>query len=173
MTDDLFFIPILAKALRSKDRPKALQEAFAHIQGQGKQSRYRQGLIQFEQLIQAVRDQGQIVLVVEREGDKFGSICIDPSGEIGRLPGIIPGSYTICLSTGRLLWKGELGEADLVWAKAFPGRPLALAADTKGGHQLPSRKEPLGGGLTLLVFPGVEAGEISVVIDEKVSANDG
>lgn len=173
MTDDLFFIPILAKALRTKERQAALQDAFLRIQEQGKQPRYRQGLIQFDQLIQAVREHGQIVLVVEREGNMFATIRIDPSGGTGRLSGIMPGRYTICLSTGRLLWEGELGEADLVWAKAFPGRPLALAADTRGAQQMPSRKESLDGGLTLLVFPGVEAGELSVVIDEKASANDG
>lgn len=173
MTDDLFFIPIIAAALRAEDRDIALQDAFKRIEEQGKQPRYRIGLAQFERLMQVVREQGQIVLLVEREGDPVGTIRIDPDGGPGRLGGIVPGRYSVSLSTGRLLWEGELGEADLLWARAFPGQPLAMAAATGRIPQPRSRNEILEGGLALSVLPGVEAGEIAIQMDENASANNG
>jgi hypothetical protein len=173
VTDDLFFIPIIAEALRSKDRQTALQAAFDRIQEQGKQARYRKGLTQFEEFMQTVREHGQIELIVERDGVRVGTIRMDPAGGPFRMGGIGPGRYAISLSTGRLLWEAELGDTDLVWSRAFPCRPLGLAADTAGTKRLASRKESLDGGLTLLVFPGAETGEIGIEMSDAASSSNG
>jgi len=173
VTDDMFFIPIIAEALKTKNRRAALEAAIERIQEQGKQPRYRKGLAQFERFMLEVREHGRITLKVERNGRQVGTIHMDSHGETVRLGGIEPGRYAIYLSTGRLLWEADIGETDILWSKAFPGRALELAADTPGTQRPPSRREPLSGGLTLLVFPGVETGEIGIEPYDNGSLSDG
>ena len=48
MSEDLFFIPILAKALQDTDPKTALKAAFEQIKQLGQQEQYRQGYAQFE-----------------------------------------------------------------------------------------------------------------------------
>jgi hypothetical protein len=113
-----------------------------------------------------VHEHGQIVLDVARDGQSVGSIRMALWGGRGPLTGVVAGRYTICLSTGQLLWEGEIHASEISWAQAFPGQPLALAADTGGAPQKPSRRESIQDGLTMLVFPGIESGELHIVTDE-------
>lgn len=166
MKDDLYFFPIIVKALRASDKKAAIKDAFVRIQEMGTQRRYRKGASQFGRFMESVQEQGRILFVVECNGDRVGTISVHPAGLMARLPGIRPGTYTISLSTGRLLWEGALTEADLLWSKAFPGRALSLAADTSGAEQPVTRREALlGNEVQLLVFPGVESGEMGIQIE--------
>ena len=51
MSDDLYFIPIIAKALQQKDTEQALLQAFEQIKSLGRKPQYQQGLAQFEQFM--------------------------------------------------------------------------------------------------------------------------
>jgi len=163
MTDDLYFFPLIAAALRSDNPEASLRYAFDRIRAQGQLRRYCQGLDQFDRFMHLVHEHAQIVLNVTRDGNPIGSIRLAPGEEGGSITGIVSGRYTICLSTGRLLWEGDIHASDLCWAMAFPGQPLALAADTKGTPKTPSRKESICDGLLLVVFPGIESGELRIV----------
>ena len=56
MTDDLYFLPLLAEALEQKNSKAALREAFIKIQEMGEKSPYKQGFLQFKRFIASVRD---------------------------------------------------------------------------------------------------------------------
>ena len=78
-----------------------------------------------------------------------------------------PGRYSIRLDTGRVIWEGVLGEADLIWAKAFPDQPLELAADTGGAEVTATRKIELMDGLMVLrVIPGIESGRLQIFLKD-------
>jgi hypothetical protein len=79
------------------------------------------------------------------------------------LRSITPGSYTIRLSNGRVLWQGDLLRNDLIWAYAYPGKDLAMAAKTESRRQQPTRTLPLlDRELTMQVFAGLESGEMRI-----------
>ena len=128
MTDDLFFLPLIAAALRSENPEASLRQAFDDIRAQGQLRRYCHGLVQFDRFMHLVHEHAQIVLNVARDGNPLGIVRLAPGEENGGMTGIVAGRYTICLSTGRLLGEGEINASDLCWAMAFPGQPLALAA---------------------------------------------
>lgn len=163
MNNDLFFIPPIASALGDPHPEEALAGAFAQIRAMGAESPYRRGAVQFRRFMASARERTRIDFVVELNGRHLASAPLYPFEGMASIAGISPGTYTVKLWTGRVLWEGELSEADLLWAVAFPRRPLALAADTAPADRLRSRRELLlNGELCLSVFPGVEAGEIGI-----------
>lgn len=82
---------------------------------------------------------------------------------------IAPGSYTLRFSNGRILWEGDLGKEDLIWAFAFPGKDFAMAAETEAPQRKPTRKITLAGGeITLFVFAGLETGHIMLETDKGI-----
>jgi hypothetical protein len=163
MKDDLFFMPIIAEALRQPEKNAALKTAFIRIAALGSQPRYRQGLKQFHRFMRIVGDSCTIEFTVERDGASVGSISLSPAETRGSVGGILPGLYTIRTSTGRVIWEEPIDEDDVVWAKACKGEPLPLAAATGGAQRACSRKETLlNGEAVLCIFPGVEFGEIEI-----------
>ena len=56
MTDDMYFLPLLAEALHQKNPKAALREAFTKIQELGGKPAYKQGFLQFKRFIASVRD---------------------------------------------------------------------------------------------------------------------
>lgn len=125
------------------------------------------------QAVRAMRDLATrselLMLQVERDGESIASLPLPQAG-----PAVIrkirPGTYTFTLDNGRLLWTGELGPSELLWRRAFPGRPLRLAADSALPSIESTRKIPLLVGLlTAVVYPGVEAGTIRVVSGDTVA----
>lgn len=67
MTDDLYFIAIIARALQQPDTAQALQQAFAHIKSIGRQPQYRRGFVQFEGFMEVVGQHVESEYATSRE----------------------------------------------------------------------------------------------------------
>ena len=79
---------------------------------------------------------------------------------------VTAGVYRIRFETGRIIWQGELTEQDLVWARAYPGRPVNLAADTTQRKMEPTREFILfGGEIIIQVFAGIESGRMVITVN--------
>jgi len=103
----------------------------------------------------------QLRVEVLRKTQIIGSFPISPDPAI--IGAITPGNYTVQFSNGRILWEGELAKEDLIWAYAFPGKDLAMAAETEASQREPTRKiSLLKGEITVSVFPGLETGQIRI-----------
>ena len=229
MTDDnsLYFIPIIARALRHDDPRRAMQQAFHEIRELGKQPEYKEGFRGFQDFaraglkpleedpekgMQLVRNaiyrliydlatdtfegdekQAESLITALRSHPEWNAEYERITGEarqflapetpieveivkeketIGSMPisslpacvsSIKPGSYTIRLSNGRVLWEGELTREDVIWTFAFPAKDLAMAATTEPQQREPTKAVSLlGGELVMYVFAGLEAGEIRI-----------
>jgi hypothetical protein len=102
-----------------------------------------------------------IELIVEKGDKTIGSIALDYQASHGKLGNITPGFYQIKLSTGRVLWEGELKAKDLIWAVAFPDQDFSLAADTGDLDLSPTKTlRLLSGEIILKVYAGLESGTI-------------
>lgn len=222
MHNDLYFIPLLSRALDQPDPGTALQEAFEEIHRMGREQAYKEGFVQFREFMRAVfahvgasldfrapnGAERAIALATETfEGDEnerrtaLGHVMAHPGerevytalraaldaaasgrfsvelvvegpGEIiseafiERVPGSVhvedigPGPYAVKLASGRVLWEGVFREEDVLWARAFPGRPLEMAADSGDGTapQPTSEFMLLGGEIIMRLFAGAENG---------------
>ena len=80
---------------------------------------------------------------------------------------VLPGRYSMRLSTGRVLWAGELRKEDVEWTAAFPGRALDLAAaDARTLAGPPTREmRLLDGEVVVRIFPGLEAGAMVITVN--------
>ena len=229
MNDDLYFIPIIAKALQQRDPEESLRRAFDQIRSVGRQPRYGLGLEQFERFMATVeihlkkskaelpevdvvstliaelvtetfegsdeekqkvlsiiqsqpqwrkeyanfaaeierldqRPQG-IGISIFRENETFRSLMFTNIPDTKIICGITPGGYHISFTTGRLIWEGEFTERDLIWTRAFPGKPLELAADTTERKCNPTREiSALDGEITIRVFAGLESSQIEITM---------
>jgi hypothetical protein len=229
MSNDLYFIPIIADALQQPDQKAALQSAFSEIRRLGEVPEYHVGFAQFQRFMLAVveargefeaveqyarrlmvelasgvlgsdTEQGAAALALIRSRPEwqadYQALCaeqeqatwpgplefsvtwdeqpwetirVDSVSGKGGLGGVLPGRYQLALGTGLVLWSAALTEGELVWAKAHPGQPLALAADTTGEGGRPTREDPLWGGeIVVRVFPGIESGRIEVEVRSAV-----
>ena len=102
-------------------------------------------------------------LVLSRDGREPHVCVLSGKASTESVSPISPGTYTLRLETGRVLWEVTLREADLVWSQSSRQRPLKLAAETPGAVAQPAREASLlGGELILRVFAGIEAGRIEV-----------
>lgn len=182
MNEDLYFMPILAKALGRPDLRVAVAEAIRRIQAAGGQARHRCGLRQFERflaeaavlrqkkayrrIVEAPSDLERpagIQFILQRDGIPIETWAIQETPVVRVIGGIAPGMYRLCLDTGRLIWAKSLGPEQLIWTKAFPGMPLRAAADTDPTDRQPSLAESvLEGAVRIDVYPGLEAGLLSV-----------
>ena len=105
----------------------------------------------------------ELMAVIERNGETISSFPLLNPPFTKKIRNLRPGHYVLRLNTGRVLWQEELTERDLIWAAAFPGRDLDLAADT-GGLAPPMSREfrLLDGDLIIRVFPGIDSGRLEV-----------
>jgi len=223
----LYFIPIIARALKSDNPQRAMDEAFDEIRELGSQQEYEEGFRQFmefakaavtpsgakpEQKAQLVRDaiyrlihdlaadtfegdedqkealinalrsspewnaeyesikeeapaflasKRPMEIEVLKEDQVIGSFT--SPGDVASIGSIAPGRYTVRLSNGRVLWKGDLTKEDLIWTYAFPGKDLAMAAETEPYKQEPTKAVSLlDGELIMQVFAGLESGEVRI-----------
>ena len=178
MANGLFFLPILVRALVQTDLKQALLKAFAQIRQLGEREEYRIGFEQFLFFIARIDQEsnrnedpyiisrealGAIAceLALTRNSEPLREVSLDAYHREVIFSGIKPGLYVLQLFTGRIIWQAQLGAKDLIWTQAFPGRPLALAADT-GAGEVPTTQtvDLLGGELVLQIHPGPECGQI-------------
>jgi hypothetical protein len=109
----------------------------------------------------------QMNVEVLKENQLIGSFPISPDPAI--IGAIAPGRYRVQFSNGRILWEGELLKEDLIWAYAFPGKDLAMAAETEASERKPTRKISLiEGEITIFVFAGIETGYIRIEIAKGI-----
>jgi len=187
MMKDLYFIPIIERALKGDDPGKSLAEAFEQIVRLGRESLYSDAFVQFQRFMDEVvnahsllvgdelQDQTTeatahpypIEIIIEKDRLLFGTCRFDSIPGRCSIQGVVPGEYRIKIETGRMLWEGPITERECVWKKAYPGKPLKLAADTGERDLPPSRTIPLMGGTVLLHFyPGVETGVLTIELRE-------
>lgn len=183
MFDDLYFVPIITKALEKPDTIQALVESFTRIKEMEHMPQYRQGYFQYHKFMEATlaassHDPDDLHSLIE-------TLCLSRNSSIGfmlsdtrkeerqfeqetgsrfaHIENIDPGFYAISLSSGRVLWEGALSESHLVWSEAFPDKSLQLAADTGGAEILPTFEEDLlDGEIMLRVYAGLESGRIEL-----------
>ena len=116
---------------------------------------------------------------VLRDGVEIAVIPLEGGRQVKRIGRVISGTYAFELSTGLLLWKGELRRRDIEYASAFPGRALDLAAaDNTSPQGTPTVGAPdkstktislLGGALLARIYPGMEAGVLEFTIEGEVT----
>jgi hypothetical protein len=104
-------------------------------------------------------------LLLEREGQLIGVFSFPGGTGAETVAGIAPGHYQLRTDTGWLIWEGDLSERNLLWAKAYPGQALPMAADTEQaeGHRT-NQMDLLNGSVQLRTYAGVEAGSLQVEI---------
>jgi hypothetical protein len=183
MRDDLFFLPILEKALHQEDVTAALRDAFGRIQALGQEPRYQRGYRQFARFMQAASTANPqesaeqllrhfcceferphlLEIVVERDDKPVARCSFETVSGKRVVSGIKPGSHRVSLDTGRVLWEDLLTAKQLIWTEAFPGKPLKMAADT-GEDKADSTKRVtlLNGSIVLRIFPGIECGTLEI-----------
>jgi len=231
MSKDLYFLPIIADALRKPEPKVALGLAIRKIKILGQQPEYHRGFLQFNRFMAEVKKnseklsqspleivpdeirflalqvasdlleenpkEAQAVLnligsqrswqeefekmhketekskmpesapkiIIERNGQPIGSISCERLPVAKEIRDAKPGQYSVKMDTGRVIWEEKLTEKDLLWAAAFEGRALDLAADSEAALTRPSREfSLLNGELTIRIFPETESGRLEVKI---------
>ena len=163
MSDDLYFVPLIADALRSDDPESALERTLQQIRDDGLRLVDPRPWQQFCAFMQEVRASLSIEFVVRQGSRLVGQITARAGAGLGVLSGIEAGAYEIRLSTGRVVWRAELTDEDLLWHVAYPGEDLKMAADSDEVVDTPSRREfLLDGEVELLLFPGISSGRIGM-----------
>jgi hypothetical protein len=121
---------------------------------------------EYEQMrAQLVPESGRepAAIQVYRDGNRVGEMTFVEPGASRSLGQITPGLYLLKLSTGLVLWEGELAGPDLFWAEAFGAENLKLAAETEQVQRQPTGEiELLRGEVILRIFAGLECGDLEV-----------
>jgi hypothetical protein len=183
MNDDLFFLPMITRALQAVDVESALCEALERIQSMGREPRYRRGYQQFlqfmkelgragddelientaEELLAGLEKPVAVTVALQREGDQIASCRLTEPPCVKTIGGITSGEYALVFETGLVLWRGHVEEKHVEWAKAFPGEPFRVAADTGAPRSNPTRRVDLSDvGLVLRLYAGLEAGSMEI-----------
>jgi len=229
MSNNLYFIGIIAKALSQRETGESLKQAFEEIRSLGSKPEYKQGFRQFKRFMNVIKDhvkkkhsnmlEADLIseMIIDMATDNFdgndkdkqevlniiksypqlqkeheqfvaeikglsrkskgigisvsrgnriiGSVTFADIPASKTIYDITPGIYSIAFDTGRLIWKGELAGQDLVWARAYPGKPVKLAADTTQRKANPTRKISFfNGEIIIRVFAGIESGRIVIIL---------
>ena len=146
-----------------EEQRKALKDALAsHPEWNAEYERIRKEAHSF------LAPDALVDIEVLREDQVIGSWPVSETSICQR--SVNPGSYTVRLSNGRILWQGDLTREDVIWAFAYPEKDLPMAAETEPQGQEPTRRmSRLGGELTIYVFAGLESGEIMVKNEQSKS----
>ncbi|MCK4658163.1 MAG: hypothetical protein KAV82_01450 [Phycisphaerae bacterium] len=109
-------------------------------------------------------------IALQRSNRVLATVRLDDAFTTKVVSNVTPGRYRLVLETGCVLWKASLDDRDLVWSRAFPNRPIQLAATTVQDAWPPTRDVAVfEGRLRIRVFPGVEAGTIAILCDGRGS----
>jgi len=231
MSNELYFISIIAKALGQKDTEQSLKQAFEEIKSLGTKPGYEQGFEQFQQFMNTINEQSKkkgtddqlkteiakqliielatdtfegtdedkrkasriiksnpqwqkeydqliaeieelsqvpegVEILISRDNEPFESITFAMVPGTKGIDRITAGIYKIVFAAGEVIWEGELTEQELLWGKAYPGRPVRLAADTTGEKSEPTKEiTVLGGRIIIRVFPSIESGRIEITMN--------
>ena len=190
MQDDLFFVPMITHALQQPDPKAAMLGVFEEIRRMGQESRHVRGYQQFLQFMESV-DQARlqetpeelgaqilaamdrplsIEIIIERNDNVVATCSFEQPFGARNVDGIAPGDYRVKLDTGCVLWEGNLSERELLWSKAFPGKPLKMAADSGQPTGEPTREISLLDGTVILrVYAGVESGFMEIELKPSES----
>lgn len=166
---DVYFIPILSRAIRRPDPKPALREAFEQIERLSREPGNEQGYSQFLQWMALARDEIEATQVEDEtipesmkefmdaalaevlgapagfelrlvQADRIiAQVTLAPPTPRAWISGVTPDDYRFELETGWALWEGLLEAQDLIWADAHPDRPLELAAATNDEEARPTR----------------------------------
>lgn len=189
MNHDLYFIPIITKALQQKDTKIALKDAFKQIKTLGCKPEYQQGYKQFERFMDSVaghveKDEeipddfaaieklcqfpDNLTILISQDNKPFRTITFSDIPEVNTIDSIIPGNYSISLAGGRVIWEGEITAQDIVWAKARPKEPFKLAADTTSRKAKPAKAFNLfEGQIVIRLFAGLENGSMEIEMNKS------
>lgn len=182
MSDEMYFMPIIAKALQQDAPTAAMRKAFERIESMSQEPRYRSGYQQFMRFMAVAGEKNwpekmqqlwtelcktfdrpsSVQVLIAQDGNCVAVCSLEASSGIESVGGITPGAYRLSFDTGRVLWQGNLTAQELLWDKAFPGQPLRMAADSDHARRCPSREIPLLGGVIVRVYPGMEAGVLEI-----------
>lgn len=67
-------------------------------------------------------------LILHSPGAAPITLCLAHPYHPIRVEPILPGTHELTLASGRMLWKDNLTEADLLWSYVKPDKPMRLAA---------------------------------------------
>lgn len=229
MSNELYFIQILAGAFEKKDIPAALKESFQKIQTLGKLPEYQKGYEQFNRFIaevvvamkrsshdaenfskeilkdaaiqiatgilhedhidtttlisliqqepdmqkmfkalccelaEADTKPASLSIIIEKDNDKIFSILSEEHLPERKTINILPGHYVIRLTTGRVLWEGNLERHDLFLTDALSESDLQMAADTEDTPSQATQKlKLLDGEMLIQIFPGIACGILEI-----------
>lgn len=189
MNRELYFIPILQKAMEAGNVRVALKKAFYEINQLGNHNEYKQGFKNFQAFIREVFVHYSLIkkqsvkdletysklfsatrnllhrnLSVFRDGSLIDTISLDKD-RCQRIQGILPGLYTLCLSTGRMLWSGNFATEDII-SETHDGKNIKLAADSKEiAPKYSKRIILLNGLITLKMFKGINAAVMEIGLE--------
>ncbi len=103
-------------------------------------------------------------LRLERTGGVQTLVQVPEGARDVSVPNIAPGQYVLSLSTGRVIWTGAILPADVLWAEAYPGRDVVLAAQTgELGEEATRTERLLDGELELHLYAGLESGTMRIL----------
>ena len=185
MNRELYFIPVLQNALKADDPESALREAFDKISQLGKDNRYGQGFENFEiflgevcahqvllekDSLEELSDCSQSIslsceLIIFRDDILICTVSLDES-KTQSIRRIVPGTYTVRLSTGRVIWRDYLSQEDLIIRKSPGSQSLKLAADSDDFKTEPARAVTLlSGRMAMKIFKGFDSGVIRIELE--------
>ena len=143
-----------------EDKQKALRIIKSHPPWQ---KEYDQLVTEIGELNQ--RPQG-VEISVSRENEPRKSVIFQKIPGPQTIDNITAGDYSLSFADGRLIWSGQLSEQDLMWSRAYPGKPFELAADTMERKAKPTKEISVFDGKVIIrVFAGLESGRIEITVN--------
>ena len=172
MHNDLYFIRLITEAMEAQPSTVEMADLLQRIVQLGQKARFKRGYRQFLRFMLAVQDpavmdvdarsdglvrSSRLALLVERDGQPIPS---EPGEWL--FANCEPGRYRIFFETGRLIWEGDLTEADLVSHSVWP-EDIRMAAATSDSLAHPAQQIAfLGGEYALCVYPGLTSGVLAI-----------
>lgn len=166
MDNNLYFLRSLIRAAEADSTVADFQAVLAEIERQGEIPGFETGHEQYCAFMDEIQRVSTGVslpgIVLLKDGRAVAELPLTPKVTV-RFVDLAPGDYTLQLTTGRELWRGELYKQDLLWFVAHPGETLPVAAATSLEETKPSRQFTLlEGELAVSVYPGFETGTMHV-----------
>lgn len=159
MTHPLKFIDEIDQALRSQSPETALKAVFSRIEAEADDDEK----VNFRLFMTEVVNSRRMGLVLHQNDVPYRKISLVPGHWSAVVEDIVPGSYSLALETGWVLWERDLTRQELIWEFAFPEENLPAAATT-AEEALPHsvRDSILDEVCVISVTPGLSTGTIRI-----------